>query len=202
MIIYGSKATLVAAENTQETCNNCGTQHSVQLSIFQKYAHIFWIPFFPIGKTAVTQCHHCKQVLKLNEFPPSLKLAYDNLKSNSKTPVWTFSGVALLAVFVVFSSYQSNLNDKRNAALILAPIHGDVFEIKTRDNQYTLYKVAKVQDDSVFIRFNQYETNKATGIPDLKRKGDAAYSEETFSLSKSELKQMLEKGEITDIERE
>jgi hypothetical protein len=202
MIIYGSKATLVATEHTAESCSNCGTQHSMQLSVFQKYAHIFWIPFFPIGKTAVSACHHCKQVLKVNEFPSSLKLAYDQLKKQSKTPVWMFSGIALLAVFIIFSSYQSNLKDKRNAALILAPIDGDVFEIKTKDNQYTLYKVAKVQDDSVLIRFSQYETNKATGIPDLKRKGDAAYSQETFSLAESELKQMLEKGEITDIDRQ
>jgi hypothetical protein len=202
MIIYGSKATHVATEHTAEKCNSCGTQNSVQLNIFQKYAHIFWIPFFPIGKTAVSQCHHCKQVLKLNEFPSSTKLAYDNVKNQKKAPFWMFSGLALVAVFIVFSSYQSKLSAERNAALILAPVKGDIFEIKTEDNQYTLYKVANVQGDSVFIRFNQYETNKITGLTDLKRKGDAAYSPETFALTKSALKQMLEKGEIRDIDRE
>jgi hypothetical protein len=201
MIIFGSRAKLLASKSTLETCNNCGTQQSVHLSIFQKYAHVFWIPFFPLGKTAVSECGHCKQALRTNEFPPSTKLSYDNLKRESKTPFWMFSGLALVAIFVVFSSYESKQNHKKNAALIQAPVKGDVFEIKTQDNQYTLYKVAGVEGDSVLIRFNRYETNKITGLSDLKRKGDEGYSEDIYSFGKSELKQMFEKGEIRDIER-
>ena len=76
-----------------------------------------------------------------------------------------------------------------------------IFEIKTKDNQYTLYKVDNVQGDSVFVHPNQYETNKESGLNDLKAKGDASYSEEITPFLKSELRQMLEKGEITDIDR-
>jgi hypothetical protein len=202
MIIYGSRAKHLATEQSHEACTSCGTHSSVQLHVFQKYAHVFWIPFFPIGKIAATECQHCKGVLKVNQFSPSTRLAYDNIKSQTKTPVWMFSGLALLAAFIIFSSYQSSQKDKRNATLISAPIAGDIFEIKTQENQYTLYKVANVQGDSVFVRFNQYETNKASGLYDLKSKGDTAYSNLTFSLLKSDLKKMLEKGEITGIDRE
>ena len=201
MIIYGSKANHIATELTQGKCDSCGTQGSVYLSVFHKYAHIFWIPFFPIGKTAVSQCQHCKKVSKLNEFSSATRMDYDNLKSQRKTPLWMFSGLALVAIFIVFTSYESSVNAKRNAARILAPMEGDIFEIKTEDNQYTLYKVARVEQDSVLIRFNEYQTNKSTGLIDLKRKGDASFSELMFPIAKKELKTMLEKGEIMDIER-
>jgi len=202
MIIYGSKQKLIGTEIQTEKCINCGRKNNVQLNIFQNYAHVFWIPFFPTGKTGISQCEHCKQVSKLKELSPSTKLAYDNLKGQSKTPVWMFSGIAVLGLFILFVVYQGKVNDRKNTALILSPKQGDIFEIKTKDNQHTLYKVDNVQGDSVFVRFNQYETNKATGLTNLKRKGDAAYIDGSIPFLKSELKQMLEKGEIRDIDRQ
>jgi hypothetical protein len=71
------------------------------MHVFQRYAHIFWIPFFPIGKTGASQCGHCKQVLKEKEMPSSLKMAFDDVKSRTKTPYWTFAGVAIIVVLIV-----------------------------------------------------------------------------------------------------
>jgi len=31
------------------------------MSIFGRYAHIMWIPFFPVGKTQVAECTRCKR---------------------------------------------------------------------------------------------------------------------------------------------
>ena len=78
------------------------------------------------------------------------------------------------------------------------PQSGDIFQIKTKDNQYTLYKVDEVQGDSVFVKANNYETNSASGLDDLKKK---EYSEDILGFTKTELKQMLDKGEIIDIDR-
>ena len=44
-----------------------GHSSTVELSVFQKYAHFFWIPSFPLGKAALNQCSHSKQVLKQKE---------------------------------------------------------------------------------------------------------------------------------------
>ena len=201
MIIYGSKSKELAKEILTDKCQNCGTQNWIDMHVFQKYAHVFWIPFFPMGKTGVSQCDHCKQVLKLKEMPASLTASYDNLKSQTKTPIWMFSGLALVAVLITIGVINDKKKDEKNAQLILTPQNGDIFEIKTKDNQYTLYKIDQIQGDSVFVRVNNYETNKATGIDDLKKKGDNAYSEEVLGLSKSELKVMLDKGEIIDVDR-
>ena len=127
MVIYGTKATQLAKETVTEKCQNCGTQNSIEIYVFQKYAHIFWIPLFPTGKTAVSECSHCKQVLKQKEMPAALKASYDNIKVQSKTPIWTFSGLALLAVLISFGVYSDNQNSARNAKLILEPQAGDIY---------------------------------------------------------------------------
>ena len=198
MIVYGTKTKELAKEHLIDKSPNCGTQNSIDMHVFQKYAHVFWIPFFPVGKTGVSQCDHCKQVLKLKEMPSSLKTAYDNLKAQTKTPIWTFAGLALIAVLITIIVISDKKKAERNAQLILTPQTGDVFEIKTKDNQYTLYKVNQVIGDTVFVQVNNYETNKISGLDDLKKKD---YSEDVLGFSKAELKQMLEKGEIIDIDR-
>jgi len=134
--------------------------------------------------------------------PSSMALSSDNLKLQSKTPVWTFAGLALVVVLVTLAIINEKKKDEKNAKLVLAPQTGDIFEIKTDQNQYTLYKIDDVQGDSVFIRVNNYETNKVTGLDDLKRKGETAYSEDVFSITKTDLKKMLDKGEVLDIERQ
>ena len=202
MIIYGSRATEIAKAALTEKCPNCATQNSIDMYVFQKYAHIFWIPFFPIGKTAVSQCSNCKQVLKLKEMPPVLSGAYENLKGQGKTPIWTFSGLALVAVLITIGVISDKNKDERNAKIILTPRQGDIFEIRTKENQFTLYKVEAIQGDSVIISTNKFETDKLSGVADIKSKGPTAWSEEQYAFSKSELKTMLEKGEILDIDRE
>jgi hypothetical protein len=198
MIVYGSRSKELAKDILTDQCPNCGKQNSIDMHVFQKYAHVFWIPIFPMGKTGVCQCDHCKQVLSLKEMPASLVISYNNLKEKAKTPIWMFSGLALLAILITIGIISGKKNDEKNAKLILSPKAGDIFEIKVNNSQYTLYKVNEVLGDSVFVQINDYETNKVTGLNDLKKE---AYSEEVMGFSKAELKQMLEKGEIINIER-
>jgi hypothetical protein len=198
MIVYGSRSKELAKDILTDQCPNCGKQNSIDMHVFQKYAHVFWIPFFPMGKTGVCQCDYCKQVLTLKEMPASLAISYENLKARAKTPIWMFSGLAVLAILITIGFISDKQNDEENARLILMPQAGDVFEIKLGSKQYTLYKVAQVAGDSVFVQLNNYETNKVAGLNDLKKE---TYSEEVLGFSKAELKQMLEKGEIIDIER-
>ena len=201
MIIYGSRSKQLAKETTLEKCANCGTHNSTALYIFQRYAHIFWIPFFPIGKTGVTQCSNCKQVLKQKEMPSSLQRENYTLKSRTKTPVWMFTGLALLVILITSMVMDGNKKRERNAAFVAAPQTGDVFEVRTEDNQYTLFKVEDVQPDTVLVLFNNFQTNKSSGLSDIKRKGNEGYSDEIYSVARKDLKEMFDKGNILDIER-
>ena len=201
MIVYGTKAKQLAKEALTDKCPNCGTQNSVDMYVFQKYAHVFWIPFTPIGKTGVSQCSHCKQALKTKEMPTQLKASYDNVKAQTKTPFWTFIGLALLVVLITSAVISDRNKSALNAKLIEAPQKGDVYEIKTEDNQYTLMKVESINGDTVFIREHKYSTNKASGFSEMRQKGDAGYQEEVSFFEKKELKTMFDKGKILDIVR-
>ncbi|RYF94997.1 MAG: zinc-ribbon domain-containing protein [Chitinophagaceae bacterium] len=202
MIVYGTKSRQVAKEIVVEKCPACGKQNSTELYIFQKYAHLFWIPFFPIGKTAISQCDHCKKVLKSNEMSESIRSTYDVARQQIKTPLWAFSGGAIVAILIGAIIVLDKKNDEANIQLVGAPQGGDVFTIKTTDNQYTLALVERIKADSVYIRYCDYESNKISGLGKLKRKGKQVYSPVTFGYSKGELKEMLNSGEIIDIDRE
>lgn len=130
MIFYGSKATKIGTESLFDKCSNCGTSNSMEMVVYQRYAHIYWIPFFPIGKTVGTYCSHCKQVLPNKEFSDTLKISFSNLKAASKTPVWTFTGLALAAVLIVWGVSMSKQKDQQNAALIVDPRKGDIYEVR------------------------------------------------------------------------
>lgn len=201
MIIYGSKATQLAKESITDKCPHCGTQNSIDMHVFQRYAHVFWIPFVPIGKIGVSQCDHCKQVLKQKEMPTALKAAYENVKAQTKTPFWTFIGLGLLLVLITSGVVSSNNKDAANAKLIEAPHKGDVFEIKTKELRYTLVKVEEVLADSVYLRPHNYSIDKSSGLYKLRQQGDTAYSDNIYAVSKQGLKKMFEKGDIINIIR-
>ncbi len=198
MLIYGWKSTPIGSEDLGSKCSHCGTMLSVQVFVFQKYAHVFWIPAFPIGKTGGSHCSHCKQTLKPKEMPQDVKLSYDNLRARSKAPVWTFSGLAIFALLVTWGIFASRQSAAANAKMILAPQPGDVYEVKQGPSSFTLYKVSRVEGDSVYILHNMYESNKRSGLSGLLNK---EYDPEPEVLAKSELKELFDKGTIDDIRR-
>lgn len=126
---------------------------------------------------------------------------YETLISDSKTPRWTFSGLAVLTLLIILVSISNAQNDKKNAQLILAPKKGDIYEIRNDYEHYTLYKIDHVAGDTVFILMNEYESNKVTGLNTLKGKGDAAFVDTPIPLFKSDLKSMFDAGKIMNIDR-
>ncbi len=200
MIVYGSSGSKeLAKEQITDICKNCNTQGSITLMAVQKYAHLYWIPIFPFRKSIISHCSNCNHTLKRKEMPDSWSPFYDNIKIKAKTPVWMYSGVIIFVAFLMLGWYASQQKDTRNAQLIVAPQSGDIFEIKNGRKSYTLFKVIEVEGDSVFIQMSEFETNKKSGLRGLKTR---RYQEELFGYSKAELKQMLEDGEIMDIDRD
>ena len=198
MIIYGTRAKVTKTEFIAEPCPNCNNANSVQMNVIQKWAHIFWIPFFPIGKTGVSQCMHCQQVLKLQQMPASFRLSYDNMKSDVRIPIWTFSGMLLIAIIVISGVIFDKQKAKKVTEMIPDLKNGDILHVKLKDSVYTLAKVSRVKGDTVFMFLNNYQTDKSTGIDDLKDKGYAAL-EDTTTIA--DLNEMNNKNRILDIER-
>jgi hypothetical protein len=198
MIIYGTKAKVIKTEYIAEPCPNCNTLNSLQMNILQKWAHVFWIPFFPIGKTGISQCTHCQQVLVLKNMPPMLRMSYDNMKSDTKIPVWTFSGIGVIIVIAIVINISDRQTAKKVTQMIPSLKKDDILQIKLKDNAYTLAKVNRVKGDSVFLFANSFQIDRATDINKLKDK-DYVTTEDTLTVA--DLKEMNKNERILDIER-
>jgi hypothetical protein len=198
MIIYGWKATSIGTDHPMDKCEHCGQQNCMEMHVFQKYAHVFWIPFFPIGKTGVSQCNHCKQVLKPNQMTGNTKLNYENLKQTAKSPFWVWSGAAVIAAFVLFSVSQGGRWAKEKAERVAHPKANDIFKIRLATGKYTIYKVDEVVGDTVYLLQNQYEADRSSGMRDLKNK---PYYDSADAFLQSEINEMFKKGEIIDVDR-
>ena len=199
MIIFGSAGKEIARGKTRAICTNCQQQNSINMYIVQRYIHIYWIPFCPaLYKEAISECTDCNQVLKKKQFPESYKSHYKDLNHSSKIPIWMFTGLGIIAVIIFGIFINIKQNDSENAELVLSPKKGDIYEIKLSDEKYTLYKVDKVEGNAVYILENEYIADKEDGIDQLLLK---PFYKESYPIMKSDLKIMLEKGEIIDIER-
>jgi hypothetical protein len=201
MIIYGSKAVHLKTQDIPGQCKNCSTSNSLRLSAFQKYAHVFWIPLFPLGKELVTECGHCKQVLRENEVRDAYRIPYQDFKQQLTVPIWTFSGLGLIGLLILTTSISGYYKGKEYLTMVQSPAIGDVYKYKTDDGQYSLLKVSEIFGDTVYVFQNNYAATKIAGLTKLITLGDSSYDEEPYPLLKSELAKMVETDEILEVVR-
>jgi hypothetical protein len=200
MIIYGRKGTHTGSIAPQIlTCPSCNTKGEMIFSAYSNYAHIFWIPIFPFSKSVYSHCKHCKQALETKEMPSEFRTYVTELKSSVRPPIWTFTGMFLIAGLVSWSFYTSGKNADNNKLYISSPQVGDIYEVKTESKAWTLFKVKEVNADTVFILFNKFEVDKLTGLYKIKK--DENFEAEATPMIKSTLLDMFNNGEIYDVER-
>lgn len=198
MIIYGRRGThLKSGRLSHVTCPQCGTTGSMTGSVFGQYAHIFWIPLFPIGKTGGTQCQHCKQVLKEKEMTPAVRAGYQGLVKETKVPIWNFAGLVIVAILITYGSYASGETAKVEEGYFKAPAKGDLYQVLVEGN-YTTFRVEEVNTDSLLVSWNNYGVTKATGLYKIDK--DENYSE-PVSMARSEVVEMKGAKKIYHIVR-
>ncbi len=201
MIFYGTNGThLRTAALSQLDCPSCGTNVDLKVSLFSRYVHVYWIPFFPYTKLAVVQCGHCQMAWENKALPPSLAPAVRELKQQTQQPFWTWAGVALVLSVMVFG-YLHSIRDTHTDEILLAnPRAGDIYTVRTDSaNMYSLLKVRQVSGNSVELVANEYQSSDSTPIETLN--APAKYSNEPFVLTRLDLQIMRRKGELTDVDR-
>ncbi len=125
MIFYGTSASrLKDGRLSNVTCPNCDTPTSMNYSVFGKYFYIYWIPFFPIGKTNVLECNHCKRTYKLSELPEQIKHKFE-LEKHKGVPIKHFAGIGIIALLIAWFSYSNVKDNELEAEYIKDPQIGD-----------------------------------------------------------------------------
>jgi hypothetical protein len=170
----------------------------MMMSVFNRYAHIFWIPTFPIGRRGGAQCSQCGQAWAPKDMPHFLKLQYDQMVGQTRIPLWNWIGLAGIVVLVTTISYNVGVHEGNEKLYIANPLKGDVYKFKTETGGYSLMKVIDVTRDSVWVQYNQFETDKMSGVYKLNMK---PYEEDTYVLSKGQISDLYESKKIYDVTR-
>ncbi|NKI32433.1 hypothetical protein [Croceivirga thetidis] len=200
MIIYGSRSTHLKSSNLPNAKCPCGeSKGKLTASVFGRHVHVFWIPLFPVGKKAVFECKQCHKGFKKKELGEDAKLAYKNFKGTVKTPLWKYTGLAIIAILIGMGIYSSIQNDKKVVEYLENPAMFDTYTFKTESNYYSTFKIVEVFQDSVFVNYNDYETDKISGIRKIDLKKN--YSSEVYVLTNNAIKSMFDQGYIKDIDR-
>jgi len=202
MIFYGSKASKIKEGKINNVkCPNCDNLTSMDYTIFGQYAHLYWIPFFPIGRKNFTECYSCKMTFKVGELPEAIKSKFKQERQGVRTPIWFYSGFGVLAIAICLIIFTIKENDKNNLEYINSPQIDDVYSMKgSQYGFYTSMKITNVTEDSIFVIMNDYETDKRTGISKINKKTN--YTNQSYSLSKEDVISLFNDETIFDIDRE
>lgn len=198
MLIYGKKSKPFSATLLNVKCTKCGASE-VSLVRSREYAHLFWIPVFPMKKIIFTSCGHCKQVLSEKEFPVSYLNEIVPEEVIERPPIWMWSGLFLLAMIFVFGSYLADQDKEENSKLLENPMSGMVFGWSMREGFYTYSRIVKVTDDTVFVQWNDIRTKSIREFIRSNSNYLHFFNDSISSFSKSDLIRLFQDGEIEDV---
>ncbi|MCC3159034.1 hypothetical protein LJ737_17455 [Hymenobacter sp. 15J16-1T3B] len=204
MIIYGTNGSHVRTEPLPgASCPACRTANEMQVSVFSRYVHIYWVPLLPYGKPAVAQCQRCQADWELKQLPPeaeALKQAVRARKKATRAPWWQWSGAAVLALAGIWTADAAIRDGHDNEAFLAAPQVGDIYTLRDDStHNYTLLKVVQAQANTVEVVANEYETDNAQPIQKLNKPD--YFGKETVTLTHLDLLSMKNKGQLTDVDR-
>ena len=201
MIFYGSNSSrLKDGQLPNVTCPNCETHTSMTYSVFGKYAYLYWIPVFPMGKVNVLECNSCKKTYKLKELPEQIQRKFETEK-HTGIPLLHFSGLAIILLIIAYFMYLDSKHKEAEADYIKAPAIGDVYSLPSQTpGRYTAMRVTSVTNDSIYVIFNDYEVEAKSGIDDIDI--DENYGNYRDGYTKEEIVSLYNEETIYNIDRE
>lgn len=174
-------------------------EDTLSAEVYARYFHIYWVPCFPIKKTAVAYCSDCGYEFPSKFIPKEADAQILSAKKSVKTSPKHFIGLMIFCLVLVYSLVRHSQVNNQKLSYIEQPMPDDLHAIKIKGG-YTLLKVALVKGDTVgFYQTDDQET-KYLKLKGLERR--AVFGSDTIYFSKSTLFEKLEEGEIVGISRD
>jgi hypothetical protein len=202
MILYGFRgAHLRTAPLPGTTCPACATPDAVKASVYSRYAHVYYIPFFPFSKAAVAQCTHCQQAWEEKTLSSELRPAVRELKKSTRFPLWNWAGIGVVVLGLAAASIAGRYHARDRKAWLAAPHTGDIYTVHSPGDstKYSLLKVVSANGNTVEVVGNDYETDDSSPVTELN--SPEKYGKESQSLTVLDLQIMHNKGQLTDVDR-
>ncbi|MET3029134.1 zinc-ribbon domain-containing protein [Flavobacterium sp. UW10123] len=203
IFFYGTKAsTIKNGIINNVTCPHCDTNTGMNYSIFGKYAHLYWIPIFPVGKVKILECKNCKSTYELKKLPESIQQKFNKEQEQnpSKTPIHHFALLIIIGLGVIFGFYSSFKSDSDSKEFAENPKVGDVYFETTSTGKYSTSKVTKVTTDSVFVLVNNMEIDKKSNV--YKINTNSNFTTNTYGYSRKQIIDFVKDGKtIYEIQR-
>lgn len=203
MIVFGQKSSNIGQKNFFELkCPVCGKSGGIDIHFFSRHFHIFWIPTFPYKKEAVSHCSHCGHTRQEHQFDDLLKQRKEESAAEFKHPIWKWTGALLFAALVGSIIVSNNNDKKRYTQLLQSPQVGDIYLYKLDHREYTHYKIAAVEKDSVkvFLSIYQYK-GEGYKIEEDFTKNDLFDTTMYLGMSRKDLLSKFEEGSIEKVIR-
>ena len=201
MIFYGTNGThLRTQELPGVACPACNARNSLRTSTYSRYAHVYWIPFFPYSKLTAVQCDACQGTWANKAVPASIAPAVREVQQQTHHPYWTWAGLAALVAIATFSFLASVRDHHTDEALLLEPRAGDIYTVRSDSaGMYSLMKVQRVGGNNVELVANEYQIDNNSPMKELN--SPEKYGKEPFTLTRLELQIMRRKDQLTDVDR-
>lgn len=197
MIFFGtSSSTIKNGKLNFVKCPHCENEVTMNYTVFGRYAHLYWIPFFPVGKEIILESSHCRSTYKLKDLDQKTKDRFQQEieKYPAKTPVFHFSAAITLALVVGFAFYMTNKKDDETLEYAKNPKVGDVYHYETPElkDHFSTLKITKITKDSIFVMLNRMEIDSKSSIDKILDEDNYVYP---AAYSKGEMK-----GKTKDLE--
>ena len=189
------KARIKTYQHHDRQCENC-RDFDLTIRVYKKYFHVFFIPIAATGaKTSNIYCNGCGILIRSD----SLSKEYE---SKTKAPFYLYSGLILAGLFVMSMFVVSMWGQHERSMYISNPKVGDIYFIKNEGagiNGYNFVRLKRINGDSVIACDNHllYLDFTSSFSPE-----DYFDSDQEVHYTKSEIKQLFEKGTIENVYRD
>lgn len=194
MIIWGWSTKEICTKEKSGKCPSCGLATLVIVG-FQRVFDLFWIPVIPLKKSTCVRCQSCK-----NEYIHELsadEIAIQN--SGFKTPWWSFSGLIIIIVLLIFGSIASESKQNEHDEFKENPILGTYFTFRNigedyKKAPYVFGKIVSIEGDKIILRLSHYCYSKnRTALKEAraaKVKPDDLLDLDNFEMQKEDFKNL------------
>jgi hypothetical protein len=189
------KARIKTYQHHDRQCENC-KDFDLTVKVYKDYFHAYFMPIVPTGvKTTVIKCNSCGSLIRFDSLSKECE-------SKAKIPFYLYSGVIIAALFVLSMFAVSVWGQHERSTYISNPKIGDVYLVKGEEhglNGYNFVRLKRIDGDSVIGCNNHilYLSYASSFSPE-----DYFDTNEEVGYTKSQLKQLFEKGTIETVYRD